>query len=186
MEQRLKAAFKGFADFEGCIENVNHHSFKVFDFKDEYCRIVRSGELKDKQGEETLDVLNPDNKTIYCLSTDKCLLNKVKSKKCDCVLFDDKTIIFVEMKTDTLSSSNPKTIKCRCEEAIIQILQVQNIFIEKGVTFDGYRKLGIICFKKSTLTGAIRIQNPTIKGIPVKFEKEYKFKLNITNRVEFR
>ena len=185
MKQRLKVAFRGFANFDGCIENINHHSFKVFDFKNEYCRIVRSGELKDKQDEETLDVTNPNNKTIYCLSTDKCLLNKVEGKKCDCVLFDDKTIIFVEMKTNA-STQIKGALEKECNHAIEQILSINRLFIQKEVIFDEYRKLGIICFKKIILTGAIRRNNTTFEAMRNNFLRQNSFGLNITNRVEFR
>ena len=185
MEQRLKVAFKGYANFEGCVENVNHDSFKVFDFENECCRIVQSGELKDKQHEETLDVINPNNKIIYCLSTDQCLLKTVDGEKCDCVLFDDKTIIFVEMKTNA-STQIKVTLEKECNHAIEQILSINRLFIQKKVIFDEYRKLGIICFKKIILTGAIRRNNTTFEAMRNNFLRQNSFGLNITNRVEFR
>lgn len=54
-------------------------------------------------GKSTFLVFNPTQKAIYLLALDSCFFTDTEPKRCDCMLFDDQVICFVELKLDVTS-----------------------------------------------------------------------------------
>ncbi len=57
-------------------------------------------------------ISNPSAKAIYLLALDGCFFTEIDMKRCDCMLFDDLVICFVELKLD-VTSKRQRTEKLR-------------------------------------------------------------------------
>jgi hypothetical protein len=77
-------------------------------------------------GSSGLQLENPTGKLIYLLKIDKAwFLDHQHSQRCDCVIFDDQTFCFVELK---LQVSTWKRASERIKEAIDQIKNTLTFF----------------------------------------------------------
>ncbi len=57
-------------------------------------------------------ISNPSAKAIYLLALDGCFFTDTDMKRCDCMLFDDLVVCFVELKLD-VTSQRQRTDKLR-------------------------------------------------------------------------
>ena len=102
-----------------CLELLNN-SFEVYDCEDEKrCYICeQDGHFK---------ILNPSKQEIGFLAVDKCLFSdNDKFKKCDCIIFNEETICFIEIK-----ECKPKRRKNHKSNAIKQLKSTIDIFQNK-------------------------------------------------------
>ncbi len=186
MKKRLDEVFDK-SKIASCLQQETRQNFKVYDFVGEKCRITKIGELKDKENLKALEVNNGNAKIIYCLSVDNCLIRikEERQKKCDCILFDEVQLVFVEMKTNTVSNYL-ETLYDRCEGAERQIMETYKFLNEQNISLTGFRKKGIICFTNTVLTGkTLRTNNNSMQGFRKTFLKKHGFRISIGNKVSF-
>jgi hypothetical protein len=104
MQSKLKKSFPQIEQ-NSCIETLTNREFEIYDCEEEKrCYITTEyGQFK---------VINSLEKEITFLAIDKCLFfDSDRFKKCDCLIFDDNTICFVEIKACKFKQrkSNKKT-----------------------------------------------------------------------------
>ena len=91
MQNRLKEAFPQ-TESNSCIKTISSKEFDIYDCEEEKrCYIATEyGQFR---------VINSLEKEITFLAIDKCLFfDSDRFKKCDCVVFDNDTICFIEIK----------------------------------------------------------------------------------------
>jgi hypothetical protein len=133
-----KFSNKCLCSIKNSYEEIDTNEFFIFDDdSDQPSTIV----LNSKQFQ--LRVKNPKNKLITFAKVDKCILPEEKGKKkCDCFLFDNAKLFFVEIK-----STNPKGRKEARREAILQLEHTIRYFISKEVNVSKLYAKAVICFK---------------------------------------
>ena len=91
MIDRLKESFPQI-EKSNCLEIISKSQFEIYDCEEEKrCYIC------EKDGH--FQVLNANKKEIGFLAVDKCLFfDSDEFKKCDCIIFDEETICFIEIK----------------------------------------------------------------------------------------
>lgn len=119
MQNRLKAIFPQI-EANGCIETILEKEFEIYDCEEEKrCYIATEyGQFR---------VINSVEKEITFLAIDKCLFfDSDRFKKCDCAVFDNDTLCFIEIKACKFKrrKSNKKT-------AISQLKSTIKIFREQ-------------------------------------------------------
>jgi hypothetical protein len=102
-----------------CLE-IKNIDFEIYDSKeDNRCYIC------EKDGD--FQVLNKDKLDIVFLAIDKCIFfDSDEFKKCDCVIFDAKTVCFIEIK-----DCKPKRRKGYKKQAQEQLKSTIKIFKDK-------------------------------------------------------
>jgi len=96
MINKLKDIFPKIVE-NSCVEYINDKEFFIYDCTDDdndcltgRCYINQKGQFK---------VLNTSKKEIGFIAVDKCIFfDDDKHKKSDCIVFDDETICFIEIK----------------------------------------------------------------------------------------
>ena len=119
MQNRLRTAFSNIKT-NNCMEVLTQKEFEIYDCEEEKrCYIATEyGQFK---------VINSLEKDITFLEIDKCIFfDSDKFKKCDCVIFDEDTICFIEIKDCKL-----KQRKTNKKTAINQIKSTLEIFRDK-------------------------------------------------------
>ncbi len=94
-----------------------------------------------KENTFQLTVNNPTNKAIILGKLDKCLFDDTLSK-CDCMLYDNEQLFFVEIKSSSVGSRGNKRRK-----AAGQLKQTIQYFRDSGSLFEGFKVIALICFK---------------------------------------
>ena len=154
-------------------ESLNAEEFFIYDEKDEGSenpvRIVDPGKKYQ------LTVKNENKKEICLVKSDKCLFTD-DTKKCDCLLFDNAIVYFIEIKTSS-SSQRSK----RRKDAREQLGTTINIFMENSVDLSGYKLAAVICFSSMEP----RIINSASNSAKATFYETYKVKLYEMNVVSF-
>lgn len=56
-----------------------------------------------KKNEIAFRISNPTKRSIHLLATDGCFFTSADPKRCDCLVFDDQYLCFVELKLDVTS-----------------------------------------------------------------------------------
>jgi hypothetical protein len=88
MTNKLHKAFPTIVD-NSCLEVIERSSFSIID-EEKRCRIVDEGQFK---------VSNPHQKSIHFLAVDSCTFLDSDDTRCDCILFNEKTFCFIELKS---------------------------------------------------------------------------------------
>lgn len=122
MIEDLKEAFQQIEQ-NNCLEFLNK-SFEIYDCEEEKrCYICKQ--------DGHFQVLNRDSKNIGFIAIDKCLFfDDDEFKKCDCIVFDEDTICFIEIK-----DCKPKRRKGHKKNAEKQLKSTIQIFQDK-ITID--------------------------------------------------
>lgn len=103
-----------------CLETIFDDKFEIYD-----CEKEKRCYLCEKDGH--FQVLNPNKKKIGFIAVDKCLFfDDDEFKKCDCIVFDEKSICFVEIK-----ECKPKRRKNHKKNAEKQLKATIKILKEK-------------------------------------------------------
>jgi len=91
-----------------CLEILTDLEFSIYDSEMGRCFIQ-----KEDDKIEHFTIKNPNQKEIGFLAIDKCIfMDSDKIKRCDCVVFDNKTFCFIEIKeTNQRKSENSRKAK---------------------------------------------------------------------------
>jgi len=135
MQDSIKQAFP--LVFENaCLEITQLAEFEIIDKQISRC-ILQKGHSEDGN----LWVINKHQKEVFFLAIDKCLFfDKADDpSRCDCALFDENRICFVEIK-----ESNKSKRRDRRNKAIEQLAKTINLFKSLGIDFPQFDAL--VCF----------------------------------------
>lgn len=154
-------------------EKTNASLFYVFDDPDSTSttpsKIVTVDEIYQ------LTVENPESNEISFVKSDKCLFTDATSK-CDCILFDDKKLYLVEIKSSSTSTRNKKRHK-----AVEQLATTAQILIDNGIDLSNLDAKAVICFKRNDIY-PIKASVNSQKAI---FLEKYNMKLEEGNVIDF-
>lgn len=135
MQASIKKAFP-LTSQNACLEITQLANFEIIDKQTSRCI------LQENHSEiGHLWVNNQSQKQIHFLAIDKCLFfdNNTDPTRCDCALFDENRICFIEIK-----ESNKSNRRKRRGEAIEQLSKTINFFKNKGIDFPQFDAL--VCF----------------------------------------
>jgi hypothetical protein len=135
MQESIKKAFPLISQ-NACIEVTQFLDFEIIDRQISRC-ILQEGHSESGH----LWVSNQNKKQIHFLAIDKCLFfdNPIDPSRCDCALFDENRICFVEIKESNKSNRRKRRI-----EAIEQLAKTINLFKDSGVESTQFDAL--VCF----------------------------------------
>jgi len=103
-----------------CLEVIFDEEFEIYD-----CETKKRCYIIEKNGH--FKVLNPNNKDIGFLAVDKCLFfDDDNFQKCDCIIFDNYTICFIEIK-----ECKPKRRQGHKKKAEQQLQSTIQIFTDR-------------------------------------------------------
>lgn len=96
--QFIEKLHKVFAQREvmGCLEISEQKNFQICE-DDQIRRICIVDVDQSKSG---FHIYNPREKMIYVFATDNCFFHSQDGKRCDCIVFDDACLCFVELKLE--------------------------------------------------------------------------------------
>lgn len=80
----------------GCLAETRQEKFQVCE-DGQTRRVVVVGLGQPQSG---FRIHNPHEKVIYIFATDNCFFHSRDGKRCDCVIFDDTYLCFVELKVE--------------------------------------------------------------------------------------
>ena len=171
MINELKKAFPQI-DSNTCLEIVIKKEFEIYDCPEEdksctkgRCYIRIDGQFK---------VCNSQEKEIGFLAVDKCIFfDDDKFQKCDCIIFDEKTFCFIEIKEFNTRKKVGKRRREKREASLNQVRSTIEKFKEKfniDKTLEAY-----ICIKKST--EGIPSTQASSSDRKLEFEEELRTKL---------
>jgi len=109
------------------------------------------------------------------VKTDNCLFTD-DTKKCDCILFDDKQLFLAELKEATKS----KRRECRVE-ARKQLIVTINLMSSKRINRENYKTFALICFKSREP----RIIDTRVNSYRAIFLEKYQVHLEEKNVISF-
>lgn len=98
-------------------------------------------EAKVTEDENVFSIDNPTTKELCFIAVDQCLLFNDSPKRCDCILFDDQTFCFIELK---LSVTSRRQGAARAKEAREQLEHTIQYFLNnidhilKGYLLEAY------------------------------------------------
>ncbi len=149
-------------ELNNCLEIIRDREFEIYDCdeNDERCTTGRSyirevGQFK---------VINNFEKGIGFLAVDKCLFfDKDGFKKCDCIIFDDDIICFVEIK-DCKQGQRAKRKKT-AKEQLKSTIQIFQDAVDLDKDTEAYLCVGLSSTRPSILSSSM----------DSKFEFEEKF-----------
>jgi len=110
-----------------CLETISDRDFYIYDSDEEQrCFIDKEG--NHSTGAQLFKVINHNNQNIRFLAIDKCLFfDSDKFKRCDCLIYDEKYLCFIELKkVDTTRNRNSAKKTARA-----QLYSTITIFKEK-------------------------------------------------------
>ena len=107
MKQFIEKAYPQIIQ-NSCLEMLTDSEFSIYDSETGRCFIQ-----SEDNGIVHFTVKNPNQKEIGFLAIDKCIfMDSDKIKRCDCVVFDNKTFCFIEIKeTNQRKSENSRKAK---------------------------------------------------------------------------
>jgi hypothetical protein len=159
---------KSLCENKSSYHHINETEFYVYDAEDSHpVRVVQNGDYQ-------LIVRNPLGTRICVVKIDRCLV-KEEQRKCDCVLFSESKMYFVEIK-----SSSTGTRKDKRNKAILQLGATIEYFESKGIILNKVESIAVICFKNYTRVSSAA--NDTKFG---DFAKKYKIILEEKYAIEF-
>jgi len=158
-------------------ETMRHVIFVTDDPQLKHCVYIQ--ETKGADTNKLLTVNNSSQKPLYLWRIDGVMFSKFS--KCDCALFQDKKLRFVEFKANAISEFQG-TIQANCEKASEQLSLTYKMFGEK------YSEAGKSLKDLFNDIEAVIVLNKTIprddayhKKLKATFVKQNRIKLNIEN-----
>lgn len=135
MRESIERAFSRTLE-NSCLEIISSQQFEIIDKEVSRC-IWQDGHSESGH----LWVNNMSLKDIHFLAIDKCLFFDKDNdpSRCDCALFDENRICFVEIKEASASNRSKRRAK-----AVEQLANTINLFRELGVESEQFDAL--ICF----------------------------------------
>ena len=118
-----------------CLDSIRTISFVVYEDHNNRSRFYIPDTNDDKIG---FRIKNPKGKLIYLLAVDQCFFGDDEIKRCDCIIFDDQSFCFVELKLDAKRRRATANVK----EARVQLGETINFFktalLPKSNNFFGF------------------------------------------------
>jgi hypothetical protein len=135
MQEAIKKVFPLISE-NACLAITQLAEFEIIDKQTSRC-VLQEGHTENGN----LWVKNKLQKEIFFLAIDKCLFfdKKDDPSRCDCALFDENRICFVEIK-----ESNKSKRRDRRNKAIEQLAQTIHLFRNLGIHFSQFDAL--VCF----------------------------------------
>lgn len=128
-------------------------------------------------GDYQLTIYNESESEICVVKTDKCLIKEVEGqKKCDCILFNNRRLYFVEIKSGGTGKRGERKRKAK-EQLGSTIDNLRN----NGISLSNLELQAIICIKNHSR----KIPQVTEQTMMEKFREQYNVKLEITDTIEF-
>ena len=119
-------------------EICDEKEFFIFDPLGNY-----PSKIVDSKEDYHLTVKNGSKKEIVFVKPDDCLI-PIEESKCDCILFDNSEIYFVELK-----KGGNRTLKRK--EAVKQIESTIIKFKENNIEYLQMNAFAVICFKSNNI-----------------------------------
>jgi hypothetical protein len=169
MRESIEKAFPRTLE-NSCLEIISSPQFEVIDKEVSRC-IWQDGHSESGH----LWVNNMSQKDIHFLAIDKCLFFDKDNdpSRCDCALFDENRICFVEIKV-----TNPTKRSVRRAKAIQQLAKTINLFRNSKVNCNSVE--AYICFSNKFPKNSSVDLNKKLE-----FELECGAVLKETNQIEF-
>ena len=163
MQQHIISAFPSGMNVKPCMTPFSSKVVYIDDSK-----ILGKCIWIEKIEDETkyLKITNPTKKIIVLFAIDGCFYGRSQPPKhCDCIIFDDNTFCFAELKLD-YKSRNPheNTIKKTRNKAINQLLSTFKIFRDAfSNNFLGFSLEAYICTPTHYPAISTKFQNFSLK-----------------------
>jgi hypothetical protein len=159
-------------EIKNSFERVIDEIFYVFDDGNE-----SKNPVKVVSGDHSyqLTITNKNNKEIFLIKTDKCLITE-EIRKCDCIISSDVESYLVEIK----SCSSGTRSKAR-SKAATQLISTINYLHQHQISFIGHKLTALICFK----TTEPRITQASRNSARVIFKDNYGVVLKEGNIIDF-
>ncbi len=135
-----------------CLEFRIDKEFEIYDCdeNDDNCTMGRCYVKENGQ----FKVINHGPKEIAFLAVDKCLFfNNDGFKKCDCIIFEDSTICFIEIK-DCKNGQRAKRKKT-AKEQLKSTLQIFKEAMDLEREHEAYLCVGVSSTRPSTLSSSM-------------------------------
>lgn len=145
MKAQLEISFGNCKFSHNCIclfkDSFEASSETIFYVYDEGGDSQQPVKIVSKNEKFQLTVNNETNKQVCLTKTDKCLFTD-ETSKCDCLLFDDVQLYFIEIKSCSSGSRSN-----RRRTASNQLRQTIEHFRLNNIDFSKYKATALICFK---------------------------------------
>lgn len=175
MRKSIEKAFPHVVE-KGCFEIENRTKFEIFDDTDS-----RSYTKTKPEQPTHLEVNNLTERPINFLALDRCLLG-ANDSSCDCAVFDDRMLYFVEIKTsDNMDEQHKKRVQGR-KKAIEQLGATIQFFKKRNILMENYELKALICLVRR---GVFPAASSTNNDARVQFEDEHNAELLEGNTIVF-
>jgi hypothetical protein len=107
--------------------------------------------VKEHEGEneQAFHIFNPEEQEIYLFAIDGCFFTDEDHERCDCLVYDNQCLCFVELKLDVTS---PRQATSRLKKARSQlgetILSLKEALAPKTTNFWGFETEAYVVMKK--------------------------------------
>jgi hypothetical protein len=143
MKQQIESAFP---QAKYCIESSDSDNFGVKE-------VEQKSYLVENPKDGILKITNPSKKMVYLLAVDQCVFSSaVKTRRCDCAVFNEKQLYFVEIKD--CKSKNRDNHR---EDARDQLKATIELFRNK-INFQSDQLKAVICFKARKIYPAFSVK----------------------------
>jgi len=162
------------SNFSKCIESINKKYFFIKDGDNQEPAYIveENGEFK---------VVNNTDNDILFLKTDACIYTSKAPKRCDCIVYNDDTLCFIELKST--KRTQWKSWRKSAEEQLKEtILNFRNEDITQNKTLEAYMCC-TYCDINDKLTKISRASNNS--DTITYFEDELKTALYCDTKKEF-
>lgn len=165
MISKLKILFPHILEKECWVETFDKE-IEIYDHeKEKRCYI-------DKKSNVEFTVKNPHKKKINFIAIDSCLLSSSDGSRSDCMVFDDTTVCFIELK-----KCKRKNVKDNQKGAIDQLEAFIQFFIKENLNV-GKKLEAYVCVRcKRTDEVISRTPKSSDSSRKLLFREEYKTKL---------
>jgi hypothetical protein len=121
-----------------CLEMLTDSEFSIYDSEMGRCFIQ-----KEEDEIVHFTVKNPKQKEIGFLAIDKCIfMDNDKIKRCDCAVFDNKTLCFIEIKETTHQRKSEYSRKAK-EQLLATIVEFSSKIDFSGKRLEAYVVVGL-------------------------------------------
>jgi Holliday junction resolvase-like predicted endonuclease len=125
----LKIAFPQL-ESNNCLETSTGLTFYIYDHETE----KRCYAHNDPDGIAHFTVINNEARSVHFLAIDKCLLmDSDENSRCDCAVFDEQTVCFIEIKT---TSSENERRRTKLRRKAMEQLKATIVYFKNQAVFD--------------------------------------------------
>jgi hypothetical protein len=119
MDKKLRAIFSQIEEHH-CFETISDSEFYIYDSGEKQRCFILSDET-NSTNIQLFKVINHNNQNIRFLAVDKCLFfDSDKLKRCDCILYNEEYLCFVEIKKVDTASSRLRKYWAKTTETVLR------------------------------------------------------------------